>query len=445
MTENPGTRAPCLPEPQTRNLDGPSVVVANPGFDLEALLEARVQAELMREEDPSLSLNDDYEGLFSLSPLSSPEIDPYPYSPAGDNGAIFGLSPLSSPDPTPPASPIFAPLSMECDDSIQPAPFPTTAPPTHPPLRDRSHKGRRKANGHALRAKKRVEARSSTYGHFVARAKVRRRYVDNAEPIQCSANISNSSVTQNAFVAKNDVPRSQKTHKLSEMIGEGSQYGFKLVPWDGRTPIHSWQWPLFSRETANKNRISVFTRQVPAMIPIVDQKCRLVTVLAGYPADDPRWPILTQQAAQALEERRSRCKIPQKKRIHRRGAFIALNTGVSHGSGQTHPSNLSNPDNEEILEELQQMEAFKRIAGFSSACMASWTPGLYNHYATELGKLHRSDPKLRRTFPSSIFSATTYNFGPRTTSFKHVDFANLPYGWCAVTALGSFDPKKGGI
>ncbi|KDR65405.1 hypothetical protein GALMADRAFT_148718 [Galerina marginata CBS 339.88] len=90
------------------------------------------------------------------------------------------------------------------------------------------------------------------------------------------------------------------------------------------------------------------------------------------------------------------------------------------------------------------MEAFKRIAGFSSACMASWTPGLYNHYATELGKLHRSDPKLRRTFPSSIFSATTYNFGPRTTSFKHVDFANLPYGWCAVTALGSFDPKKGG-
>lgn len=29
-------------------------------------------------------------------------------------------------------------------------------------------------------------------------------------------------------------------------------------------------------------------------------------------------------------------------------------------------------------------------------------------------------------------------------TFKHRDVLNLPFGWCAVQALGSFDPKKGG-
>ncbi|KDR81127.1 hypothetical protein GALMADRAFT_61068 [Galerina marginata CBS 339.88] len=109
------------------------------------------------------------------------------------------------------------------------------------------------------------------------------------------------------------------------------------------------------------------------------------------------------------------------------------------------------------------MESFKRIAGFSSckclcyslaftapltfieqAVMASWAPELYDHYVTTLGKLYKKNPGLKRNFPSSIFTAATYNFGPQTTCYKHTDFANLPFGWCSVTALGSYDPTKGG-
>lgn len=29
-------------------------------------------------------------------------------------------------------------------------------------------------------------------------------------------------------------------------------------------------------------------------------------------------------------------------------------------------------------------------------------------------------------------------------SYPHVDFGNLSWGWCAITALGKFDPDKGG-
>lgn len=34
--------------------------------------------------------------------------------------------------------------------------------------------------------------------------------------------------------------------------------------------------------------------------------------------------------------------------------------------------------------------------------------------------------------------------GPQVRCFKHRDVRNVPYGWCAITAMGTFDPKKGG-
>ncbi|KAJ7247712.1 hypothetical protein C8J57DRAFT_1240653 [Mycena rebaudengoi] len=33
---------------------------------------------------------------------------------------------------------------------------------------------------------------------------------------------------------------------------------------------------------------------------------------------------------------------------------------------------------------------------------------------------------------------------PRTATFPHIDFGNLAWGLCAITALGWFNPAKGG-
>jgi len=76
--------------------------------------------------------------------------------------------------------------------------------------------------------------------------------------------------------------------------------------------------------------------------------------------------------------------------------------------------------------------------------MATWAPKLYAYYAEKIGALYRHDANLKPIFRNSVFSATTYNLGPRTVCFKHTDFANLPFGLCAVTALGSYDATKGG-
>lgn len=49
-----------------------------------------------------------------------------------------------------------------------------------------------------------------------------------------------------------------------------------------------------------------------------------------------------------------------------------------------------------------------------------------------------------RNYPGSIFACASMNFGPRVRSFIHRDSLNLAFGWCAITALGDFDPTVGG-
>jgi hypothetical protein len=74
----------------------------------------------------------------------------------------------------------------------------------------------------------------------------------------------------------------------------------------------------------------------------------------------------------------------------------------------------------------------------------AWAPKLHRYYVEKLSQLREEVPGLRQNFSNSIWAAATFNFGPQTVTFNHRDCANLAFGWCAVTALGRFDPKRGG-
>src|SRR6266487_4690931 len=130
---------------------------------------------------------------------------------------------------------------------------------------------------------------------------------------------------------------------------------------------------------------------------------------------------------------------------HRRGAFYALACGVSFGGGQRVPGNLVNSAvNTVALGSLIANRAIQRLAGWASGAFACWAPRLYKYYADHLCLLLQKHPHLCRNFLSSVWSAATFNFGPRTLCYPHRDFSNLAFGWCAITALGRFDSKRGG-
>jgi len=72
-------------------------------------------------------------------------------------------------------------------------------------------------------------------------------------------------------------------------------------------------------------------------------------------------------------------------------------------------------------------------------------PKLHAYYDDTLKALANHNPLLKRIFPTSVFSVTTYKLGPRTASFKYTDFANLSFKlYVRSNSIGKFRTQKGG-
>lgn len=109
------------------------------------------------------------------------------------------------------------------------------------------------------------------------------------------------------------------------------------------------------------------------------------------------------------------------------------------------PGNLCNtPANKKEIDRLLNLHPFKQIAGFTSKVFATWAPKLYKYYETSFEALLSHHPHLKRNFSHSVWAGIALNFGPKTVTRRHRDHANLPFGWCGITALGKYDHTTGG-
>ncbi|KAF8054678.1 hypothetical protein FPV67DRAFT_1439646, partial [Lyophyllum atratum] len=181
---------------------------------------------------------------------------------------------------------------------------------------------------------------------------------------------------------------------------------------------------------------------------LTDNAGRATVILAGMPSD-PSWPAVVAAVENAMANARLRGEasgaFTSDQMDHRRGRFIALAVGVSHGGGQPEPQNLvHSPETGEILDSLLDDPNIQRLAGFQSSAFAYYAPKVYKDYATNLEQLWLHKPGLRANFSNSIFPATTFNLGPTTVTLDHTDPGNVAYGMCALTAGGNYDPTKGG-
>ncbi|KIY47958.1 hypothetical protein FISHEDRAFT_16875, partial [Fistulina hepatica ATCC 64428] len=209
-------------------------------------------------------------------------------------------------------------------------------------------------------------------------------------------------------------PIHSRTYSLDELVGPKSKHQLRLVEWDGRTPT-----------------------------PLVDEDDRVFAVLAGQP-DDPSWKDVHASAVEALDEARHNVNW-RKQGPNQRGRFQVLNCGVSFGGGQKHPMNTAHDNSTKaILAVLLAHIAIIRIAHFASAVFATWAPRLHKRYSDCLTALLAYDGSLTRNFAASVWASVALNFGPQTVTYRHRDSQNIPYGWCAITALGYFNHLLGG-
>ncbi|KAJ7698425.1 hypothetical protein B0H16DRAFT_1903408 [Mycena metata] len=169
---------------------------------------------------------------------------------------------------------------------------------------------------------------------------------------------------------------------------------------------------------------------------IIDRGGRIIVILRrgirGKLADD---------AATAFNDARS--KVPAQG-SGRRGKHASSTVGTSLDFGNAKPTTLAGvPD---AIQALMQLLCILSLAKWGSDAFKEHNPnvwGLYDTVATAVRKI----PGVTWNFIgryASVFASATFNLGPRTVTFPHYDGRNLLWGWCVVTALGWFKPKRGG-
>ncbi|RDB24456.1 hypothetical protein Hypma_008438 [Hypsizygus marmoreus] len=216
------------------------------------------------------------------------------------------------------------------------------------------------------------------------------------------------------WIGKRPAPLANFSYELAELTGP--IFGMKLVNWDGYTPT-----------------------------PLLDAEGRVICNLAGQPKGDEWKREVVDSCASTIKHASRHCDFKPPVKEARRGRFAAAAIGISFGGGQKRPGNLRNSASQRrALEEIHQSTCFRRLAGFASKAFATYAPRVFQAYDKNLNDLTDNHWHLRHNFPGSVFAAATVNFGPRTVTKPHTDRENMAWGWCAITALGDFDPDTGG-
>lgn len=81
---------------------------------------------------------------------------------------------------------------------------------------------------------------------------------------------------------------------------------------------------------------------------------------------------------------------------------------------------------------------------YPAAALQLFEPSIYKLCQSTLDDVCARDPTLRPLFKNNVFAGATFNVGSRTVTRPHRDHLNLAYGACAITAVGTFNPKKSG-
>ncbi|KAJ3500511.1 hypothetical protein NLJ89_g9764 [Agrocybe chaxingu] len=249
------------------------------------------------------------------------------------------------------------------------------------------------------------------------RPEVKAHILAASEPIPTDLNLEGLPTTCCGYRAMNYKRRAgDEIGSLEELLDDG----FRLVPWDGY-----------------------------GIRPFEDANGKTFGALVGQP-NDPSYRQACEEVYQLFLELGQTPEFQSGVPKNVRGRFPVLNVGYTHGKGTEAPVNLHEPKNgrpskhSAHAEALRSNKSLERIATFASSALNLWAPKLFDYCEERLNKLRKFAPHLRPNFPKSIFPSMAINCGPKAWTRKHRDCMNLPFGLCAITALGHFDPKCGG-
>ena len=99
---------------------------------------------------------------------------------------------------------------------------------------------------------------------------------------------------------------------------------------------------------------------------VVVDKNNIVTVALVAIPKDPSYRSATKRAFHRIYNAGCREQFSQSECNHPRGAFPAINVGMTHGKGTIQPVNLNNVNHSAMVQRLLADEDIQRMAGFAS-------------------------------------------------------------------------------
>ncbi|KAE9394141.1 hypothetical protein BT96DRAFT_828130, partial [Gymnopus androsaceus JB14] len=172
---------------------------------------------------------------------------------------------------------------------------------------------------------------------------------------------------------------------------------------------------------------------------------RIIAALAGKLRDNS-WDAVMAKLTPKLKDARGKMLFSGKQKVHKHGLFPTVSVGNSFRGGSQRPGTVVfySTANQLILMSLIAFSGFQRLVGLTYCIFKCFASNMFGLYRDNLNILFASNPKLTHWFKTSVFAGISFNMGPFTITWPHTDNHNLAFGWCAITALGKFDPDKGG-
>ncbi|KAJ7789398.1 hypothetical protein B0H14DRAFT_3503084 [Mycena olivaceomarginata] len=184
---------------------------------------------------------------------------------------------------------------------------------------------------------------------------------------------------------------------------------------------------------------------------VIDADNRVFILAIPQPGGEKNWKKVTQDVSTAVDNAAKEIFGPNYDQevptadgnTPRGGPHFAQNAGLGMGGGQQEPAPFAMHDSvRKICAGLFANTAIMWFLGFANCLFQAYAPGLYAHYFDAMTALLGWNEALFPfcTLSMCVFASATFNFGPRTITFPHLDFLNLAWGWCFITRWHWFPP-----
>ncbi|KAK7060971.1 hypothetical protein VNI00_000706 [Paramarasmius palmivorus] len=188
-----------------------------------------------------------------------------------------------------------------------------------------------------------------------------------------------------------------------------------------------------------------------------DGKYNRIWAVLGAGINDKSWQATIDGSTEAITAYHASAGLTGKDFENRRSGnkYGSVGCGASIGGGQRRPANIAirRVRTRQAIEAFQMNNCIRRLVGHTGSLYRCFGYKLATESCDAICKVSRQFPDLK--FPSfyeadrSCWAAFTINSategaGPQVSTLPHTDYGNYARSWCAVTALGRFDPDHGG-